>query len=298
MIKIGWGRKQKSERRGRYGNEMRAELNTNFTRGTTLSTFHATEREKSDRQKERDLRSWRRKLGGVLLIIVLVCGLVLLVLTQFSGSFSSVISNVLTLKTADADMYKKIINEYLSKNPFERFSFARRADSLTNYVSEQAPEIKTITIEQAGMLLGKLKLDFREPVAMWTVSGTTSYVDAEGVVFTRNYFATPAVTIIDNSGAAANNDIVASSRFLGFVGRVTAELGKNNSVVERVIIPTGAIRYVEFYLTGRKYPFRAQIDRDATAQAADIAAMIKYIDTKQLEPTYVDVRVAGKAYWR
>ncbi|MCL2280857.1 hypothetical protein FWC31_03150 [Candidatus Saccharibacteria bacterium] len=289
----------KPKRRGQYSDEMRAELNTNFTRGITLSTFHATKHEKSDRQKEHDLRVWRRKLGGVLLIIILVCGLGLLILTQLSSSFSDVTSNVSTLKTADADRYKEIINEYLSKNPFERFEFARRNDNMINYVAEQAPEVKTVVIKQAGILTGKLHLDFREPIAMWSMADTTSYVDAEGVVFSRNYFAAPTITIADNSGATASSDTVASSRFLGFVGQVTAELKKNSGgIVERVIIPTGAIRYVELYLMDRNYPFKTQIDRDATAQAADIAAVIKYLDANYLTPTYVDVRVAGKAYWK
>ncbi|MCL2174064.1 hypothetical protein FWH58_02080 [Candidatus Saccharibacteria bacterium] len=298
MIGLGWGKK-KLERHGRHSEEMRAELNTSFTRGTTLSAVRPVDRQRSDRQKERDLRTWRRRLTGVLSIVTLICGLGLLILTQFSGSFADVVSNVSTLTAADVDRYKIIVNEYLSKNPFERFGFARRDDNLTNYVADQAPEIKTVTIEQAGMLLGKLQLNFREPVAMWATSSATSYVDAEGVVFTHNYFATPTVTIADKSGAATDDDAVASSRFLRFVGQVTAELkNQDGGTVERVIIPIGAIRYVEFYLAGRGYPFRAQIDRDAIAQAADIAAMVKYLDAHYLVPTYVDVRVAGKAYWR
>jgi cell division septal protein FtsQ len=288
----------KTERRGRFSDETRAELNTNFTRGTTLATFHATDREKTDRQKERNLRAWRRKLSGVLLIIILICGLGILALTQFSGSFVSINSNVPTIKASDADRYKNIVDEYLSSNPFERFSFARRNDNLLNFVAEQAPEVKDAKVSQAGMLLGKLQLEFREPVAMWKVANKTSYVDAEGVVFSQNYFATPQVAITDNSGAAVNGDAVASSRFLGFIGQVTAELEKNNNAVERVVIPTGAIRYVEFYLNGRKYPFKAQIDRDATRQATDILAMVKYLDAKKIIPAYVDCRVAGKGYWK
>jgi hypothetical protein len=289
-----------AKRHGRYSDETRAELSSDFTRGTTLSTFHAAEREKSDRQKERDLRTWRRKLSGVLLIIVLVCGLGLLALTQFSGSLTSVSGNVQTLKPTDAEQYKEIVNEYLSKNPFERFDFARRNDNLANYVAGQAPEVKTVKISQAGMLLGKLQLEFREPVAMWTGGGETSYVDAAGVVFSRNYFPKPTVTITDNSGAiVGDSGAIASSRFLGFVGQVTAELAKNGvGTVKRVVIPSGAIRYVEFYLVGREYPFKAQINRDATGQAADIATMVKYLDQHGITPAYVDSRVAGKSYWK
>jgi len=289
---------KKSGRQGRYSDEIREELNTNFTRGATLATYHV-EREKTDRQKERDLRASRRKLSSILLIILLICGLGLLALTQFSGSITSVSSNAPTLQNADTAKYQKIVGEYMSKNPFERFQFARRNNNLTNYLATQAPEVKTASIEQTGLLQGKLRLEFREPVAMWTVAGQTNYVDAEGVVFARNYFGMPAVTITDNSGAAGSGNAVASSRLLKFVGQVTAELKKNNGgVVDRVVIPTGAIRYAEFYLTNRQYPFKAQIDRVAASQAADIAAMTRYLDANHLTPSYVDVRVAGKGFWK
>jgi len=289
-------KKRQSERRGRYSDELRTELNTSFTRGSTLSAMRPVEREKSDRQKEHDLRAWRQKLSGILVIVASVCGLGLLALMQFSGSFSDVITNVSNLE--NSDNYTKIINEYLAKNPFERFEFARRNDNLTNYIAEQAPEIKMVDIKQSGMLLGKVQLDFREPVAMWVVSGAVSYVDADGVVFTHNYFAEPTVTITDNSGASIDSNAVASSRFLRFIGQVTAELKKSNNDVEKVVIPAGAIRYVEFYLTERKYPFKAQIDRDALGQAVDIANMVKYLDTNKIIPQYVDSRIAGKSYWK
>ena len=299
MIATGWGKKKKDQgRHGRYSEEVHAELSTNFTRGTTLSTFHSTEREKSDRQKEHDLRTWRRKLSGILIIIVIICGLGVLILTQFSGSIASINSNTPMLKATDADRYRKIVNEYLSRNPFERFDFARRNDNLTNYVAGQAPEVKSVKISQAGILLGKLSMDFRKPVAVWRTAEQTSYVDASGVVFMRNYFETPSVTITDNNSTVIDSGTVASSRFLGFVGRVVAELSRNGNTVERVVIPTGAIRYVEFYLEGRNYPFKAQIDRDPVGQVADIVAMTRYLDTNRIVPSYVDTRVAGKAYWQ
>jgi hypothetical protein len=133
---------------------------------------------------------------------------------------------------------------------------------------------------------------------MWTSGQTTNYVDAEGVVFSRNYFAEPSVKITDNSGVSPTDGVAASPRFLSFVGQTTAEIAKiGGGAVDRVVIPSGAIRYVEFYLAGRAYPFKAQIDRYPASQAADIVAMAKYLDAHQIAPNYVDVRVAGKGFW-
>jgi hypothetical protein len=86
---------------------------------------------------------------------------------------------------------------------------------------------------------------------------------------------------------------------LSFVGQVISSVAEQGGgTVEKVVIPSGAIRYVEIYLVDRSYPFKAQIDRNGTAQASDIAQMVKYLDSKGIKPSYVDARVAGKAYWK
>ena len=90
-----------------------------------------------------------------------------------------------------------------------------------------------------------------------------------------------------------------SSSFLSFVGKTAVALSEKEGLqAERVVIPQGSARYVEFYLTGRNYPFKAQITRDATSQAHDIAVMTRYIDSHGISPQYVDCRVEGKAYWK
>lgn len=308
MNKNRWPKKNKKEidqgRRGRYTEEFRGkdtttEQNVAFKSGSTLNTFRSTDREKSDRQKERNLRYWRRKMGGILIIIVTICALGIALLTQFSSSFNEISSNVPTMQPAEAAKYKTIVNEYLARNPFERFSFARRDDNLNNFLSEKAPEVKSVKIEQSGLLMGKLHFKLREPVAMWLTGDTTSYVDSEGAVFSKNYFAEPRVSINDNSGASAGGNTVVSSRFLSFVGQTTAAISaKGAGEVERVIIPAGAIRYVELYLVGRPYLFKAQIDRDPSSQAADIISIIGHLDRNNITPAYVDVRVPSKAYWK
>jgi len=270
-----------------------------FRRGTTLSTFHSETRERSERQHEHDLRLRRRRLGVVLLSLAFLVVLGLLILSQFSGQVNSVTSNAPSLPTDRAQHYKSLIDKYFASNPFERFSFGRRDQALSEFVIASAPEIKELKISSAGLMEGKLNLTFRRPVAMWDVNGATSYVDDSGVVFQYDYFDQPGVTITDDSGVTPIDGVAASARFLSFIGQTTAHLAKDsNETVERVVIPRGAVRYVEFYLTGRSYPFKAQIDRDPSSQSADITAMARYLDANHISPQYVDVRVAGKGYWK
>lgn len=266
-----------------------------FRRNQTLSTKQRETREKLQRTRERELRARRRRVGILLLSLLTICALGFALLTQFSGGSIAISSSNTTLTSADETSYVKIAEQYLAKNPFERFSFARQKNNFSSFMSSKSPEIASAELSPNGIGGGQLKLMFRRPVASWTVGAGTSFVDADGVVFSRNFFVAPGISISDESGV---KDVAASTDFLSFVGQVSSNLASAGSVVTKVVIPRGAIRYVNFYLSGRAYPFMAQIDRDAASQAADIASSIKYLDQNHISPQYVDVRIAGKMYWK
>jgi hypothetical protein len=40
------------------------------------------------------------------------------------------------------------------------------------------------------------------------------------------------------------------------------------------------------------------MDRDPAGQAADIVSAVRYVQQKQINPEYLDVRVASKAFYR
>lgn len=307
-MKINWHNKTNQQMRTkehgarRSSSELRSVSDSQdltFRSGTTLNTFKTVERDKTDRQKEKELQIQRRKLGALLIIILAICAFGFGLISQFNGSIISITSNVSSLKANDSEKYESIVNDYLAINPFERFSFARRSDNLNNYIRAKSPEVKSVDINQSGLLVSSLKITFRQPVVMWVSGNDTSYVDSDGSVFAINYFEQPKVAIDDKSGVQIEGDAVTSSRFLSFVGQTTAYITeKGGGEVERVVVPAGAIRYVDFYLVGREYPFKAQIDRDANSQAADIVAMTNYLDQNNIKPSYVDARVAGKSYWK
>ncbi len=306
MPKLFGGKKSKSEsagRRGRYSDEIRGnvEIDETFKRGSTLRTFHSEDRQKTDRQRAHDLRASRRKLGSIMMVVLVFCGLGLVLLSQYGWSIGSFSSNAPALSTADASKYQEVVNKYLSENPFERFRFALRQDNLNRYVSSNLPEVESAKLSLGGLMSSKLTIVFRQPIAVWDVSsGQRSYVDSTGSVFQTNYFGAPGVSIVDSSRVATSSDgAVASASLLGFIGQVTAEINDSGAyTVEKVQIPSSAIRYVEFYLTGKNHPFKAQTNRSTASQAADIVAMQKYLDKSGIQPSYVDVRIVGKAYWK
>lgn len=272
-----------------------------YRRGTTLNSFKSNEPTQSERQRLKRLRALRRRMAVVLAAIVVLLVLGLSLLSQFTGSISTVVatdSNIV-LSDDDIDRYRTIVDKYFADNSFERFGFARRNSVLLQYVMNEAPEVSAIKISPSGIASGKVEVTVRQPVAMWINGNQTDFVDSDGVVFDRNYYATPSIAIEDNSGVQLDGGVATSSSFLSFVGKTAVALSEKEGLqVERVVIPQGSARYVEFYLTGRNYPFKAQITRDATSQAHDIAVMTRYIDSHGISPQYVDCRVEGKAYWK
>lgn len=256
---------------------------------------------KSERIREHELRVRRRRIGAALFgfLIVILAGLALL--SQFGGSFRDVTitnSNAVS-RVPDVETYRQIAEEYFAKKPLERFTFAFREATFSEFVTTRVPEVKSADVVTHPFSGGDLLVTLREPVAVWDINGVRSYVDSDGVVFAKNYFAEPTVAIHDQSGATVEGGAVTSRRFLKFVGMVMTQINTSGiGTVESVTIPSGAVRYVEFRLAGRTYPYKAQIDRVPISQASDIINMTRFLDQRGITPTYVDVRVEGKGYWK
>ncbi len=292
MFNFRRGQEKHSER------EARTDFNAAaYTRGVTLTGFKSEKTAQLERQRLQHLKSVQRRLTALFMVVVGLVLLGLALLAQYAGSVVRVQTDA-RLAATDQARYLKLINDYYQTNPLERFSFMRRNSVLLNYLRQQAPEVLSVDVVPAGLMLAQAKLSFRAPVAQWTANGKTNFVDDKGVVFQHNYYGAPQLTIEDNSGAKSINGVAAPAGFLSFVGQTATALVKRGISVRRVVVPKGAARYVELYVDSRQYPFKAQITRQPESEASDIATMVRYIDTHNIKPIYVDCRVAGKAFWK
>lgn len=271
-----------------------------YRRGTTLNSFKSDEPGKTERQRLKQLRQLRRRMAAVLAVIIILAIFGFALLMQYSSNISGATAGKdIKLTETDVKKYEDIVNEYIAKNSFERFDFARRGSVLEQYVESRAPEVSSVKLSTSGIMSSKIVLKFRQPVAMWVSGNKVSFVDDKGVVFERNYYDAPAISIQDDSGIAVGNGVATSASFLSFIGKTSVAIEKIDGLkIDRVVIPKGSARYVEIYLAGRNYPFKAQISRDATSQASDIAVMVRYLDSHSITPQYVDCRVVGKAFWK
>lgn len=252
---------------------------------------------KSPRVQAHDLVRTRRKIF-LLFLAVSASALGLYVLSsQFTGTITIAASD--TSIRLDSDRYKQAVEKYLASVPVQRLRFLTNRQALLQAVQRDNPEVQNIVVE-AGKEYGATKytLQVRRPVVGWAMSGRQYYVDAEGVAFLRNYYASPAVSIVDESGVPATSQTIASNRFLSFVGRIVGESRRQGFTPEKVIIPSDTSRQVELQLKDLEPRVIVSVDRPAGQQAEDMQRAVTWFRSKNQTPQYIDIRVANKVFYR
>ena len=257
---------------------------------------------RSPRLHEHSLRKHRRKLSLYLLVTVLAAGALWYVIASYIGTTIAVgtYTTQPVSRPLDGAKYQDLTKRYLAERPFERFEFALNDETFSRFMSAHAPEVSEASLATGDKLgSGQLSLRLREPVASWTIKGQQYFVDTDGLAFTTNYFAVPAVVVSDKSGINADAGVVASTKLLRFIGRVVTLVNQAGiSSVEAVTLPAGSTREVDFKLKDHDYLIKAHLDRDPAGQATDIVNAVRYVEAKGIAPKYLDVRVSSKAYYR
>lgn len=234
-----------------------------------MSSNESNAQLKSPRVQAHDLARHRRHIGVVLLAVALMIMILAILVYEFTAH-ANVRANELTVKLDDK--YATQIDTYLQSQPIERFRFVLDEQRLTRYLQAKSPEIKSVTIDgSAGLGETKFVLTMRQPIAGWSIRGSEQFVDESGTSFSRNYYATPTVRVVDNSGVQAiSGQAVASDQFLSFVGVIVGLSSMYNYTVTQVEIPQGTTRQVELRLKDVSYPIKLSVDRPAGEQVEDM----------------------------
>jgi len=273
--------------------------NRSLVRGSYSTRNNEEEASRSDRVHVHHLALKRRKVG-VLLISVLLSALFLFwLITQFTAKATVTLSDTTTVRSVDDSIYVDSINKYMDSHPLSRLRFALDVSDLANYLRTDKPEVLAIDNISAGSIgETSITLSMRHPIASWTISGSEYFVDSYGVAFQRNYYNNPSLQIVDNSGITPEQGTtVASNTFLGFVGRVVALSKVDGYVVEQAIIPANTTRQLEIQIKGITSHVIFSIDRAAGEQVEDMSRALKYLSEHGRSPAKVDVRVSGKAFY-
>lgn len=242
----------------------------------------------------------RRKIGGIFLVVFIISILLYWLLMQFSARVTIGVSDTTISKSVDDIMYQEAINNYLGANPFERFRFILDKTRLHDSINKEHPEVGSIDSVDMGSI-GEMRvvISMRHPVASWTINNNKYYVDANGFAFSKNYFATNVVAIVDESDIAIEDGApVVSNRFLSFVGKAVAAVKGYKYTVTQAILPDNTTRQLEIRLKGQEPTIKLSIDRPVGEQIEDMSRALSYINTHNLKVENIDVRVSGKAFYK
>lgn len=253
---------------------------------------------KSSRTHAHHLSAHRRRLGSLLLSVVMIIGALTWLLYEFTAVIY--VNPSVDGITIDQARYQRAINDYLAGRPGERLRVFLNQEELKKYLTQVTPEVANVSVKGArGVATSQFDIDFRQPVAGWLINSKQYYVDKDGLSFQINYFERPTVKIVDQSGVPqTSGSSVASGRFLRFVGQAVELARARNLTIEQALIPAGTTRQIEVRLTGHPYPIKLSLDRPIGEQVEDMQRAVAFFDGRGQKPQYIDVRVSGKAYYR
>lgn len=198
--------------------------------------------------------------------------------------------------------YAKKVQPYLDAHPLQRLRATLDTNQLAHYLQENGcPEVESVSphLTFAGIGMSRMTLTMRHPAVVWKTGTVKLYVDVNGHAFQTNYYDEPNVEVVDQTGIQTNNNqVLASNRFLGFIGRTIGRFESQGFDVTKVVLPANTTRQLLLSINNIAYPVRISVDRPAGEQAEDAARAIRYLDTHGISAQYVDVRVSGKAYYK
>lgn len=266
-----------------------------FRRNQTMSGIRRDAEPTSERARMHHLARRRRNIGAMLTLVLAIIVVLGGLLSQFTGQVVVAGSSQALTRKIDPASYQKAINDYLAIHPVERLRFALNETALSNYVSSILPEVSHVKLTSTDSIVqSNFTLTLRKPVAGWQINGHQYYVDDSGVVFQNNYYETPSVQIVDQSGVSPEQGtIVASARLLSFVGRVVSLAGQGSYTVTQAILPSGTTRELDVQLKDVAPRVKLSIDRGAGEQVEDMIRSLNYLKSQGKNPQYVDVRVSG-----
>ncbi|MBC7565060.1 hypothetical protein H7100_02430 [Candidatus Saccharibacteria bacterium] len=276
------------------------DMGNQFRRGQTLSGVKRADSEPvSERTRMHHLAQRRRNVGAVFTLVLGIIIVLGALLSQFTGDVVVAGSSQALTRAIAPTSYEKAINDYLAIHPVERLRFALNESALSEYVAGILPEVSQVKLTSTDSIVqSNFTLTLRNPIAGWQINGNQYYVDEKGVVFQKNYYETPTVQIVDQSGVSPQQGtIVASARLLSFVGRVVALAGQGSYTVTQAILPSGTTRQLDIQLKDVQPRVKLSIDRGAGEQVEDMIRSLTYLKSKGMGAQYIDVRVSGRAVY-
>lgn len=106
----------------------------------------------------------------------------------------------------------------------------------------------------------------------------------------------PTIEVIDEDAATGGS---ITSRMSEYIGQAEVDFRSLGYQPVKAVVPSGAIREVDFYLDGQPGYIKMYIDRPTAVSVEDADRMLRYLAGQGItEFQYIDIRIPYKAYWK
>lgn len=102
--------------------------------------------------------------------------------------------------------------------------------------------------------------------------------------------------VVDEESGGASAQL--SVRMREFIATLEEDLRAKGYQVAKVTLPVGKSRERYVDLEGVDSYFKVSVNRNTAVSAEDAERMVRYLAEHDLHPSYVDIRVEGKAYYQ
>lgn len=106
----------------------------------------------------------------------------------------------------------------------------------------------------------------------------------------------PTIEVVDEDASAGGH---LTSRMQSYIGQAEQDFRDLGYKPVKAVVPSGAVREVDFYLEGQPGFIKMTIDRGSAVSVEDADRMLRYLASQGTNTfQYIDVRLEHKAFWK
>jgi cell division septal protein FtsQ len=286
-------------------------VNETFRRNNVIisrrqSEITARQQSVTQRQLQKKQKESRHRLKLRIVTTVFLIGTVV-GLWRMAITTTNVQAQNGQLSAIESEKYTKTINQVYYSHTLFGQSWLLDGGAFEQAVIAKHPEIATIEPAINTPLSTTLTatITFRKPVFTWKdASKTERYIDNKGMLFSinkdRSVDPKKLIHIEDESGAVLEaGSSVLTATLIQFIGQLHTELpALFNAPIARVVIPRST-REVQVQMAKTPYLIKFNSQREVGEVVGELKSLVAFLKQDNITPsTYIDMRIANKAYYK
>jgi hypothetical protein len=244
-----------------------------------------------------------------LVIVIILAATALFFITRLSTEPAVAVSGTIAgnVLTADQAAYQLAATKILSQSFTSQNKLTLNTTSFITQLKTEFPQIASATLS-IPLVGSKMTLTITvTKAALVLQSGTSGYViDQNGRIMASasqvanlSSLKLPIVSDPTTAGVLTNGTQALSMTTVQFITSVIYELNQKSITVKQLVLPDGS-NELDVYPTGKTYYVKFNLQSNTPVnQAGTYLALNNYFTQRGITPaSYVDVRVAGRGYYK